>query len=156
MGKCSSFATNGRPIIQTNRAPLKRLHLRFHNPPTTQTRAPPLGVGGVSVTPPIIWSPSANGREKKEEEREGKGERMGGRLLLSAILILGSSFNWPPMYGMPTLLFFVWIGHCPIRRHISYFTTVSCRSEWRGGHPRLSNFSRCRHFKASRQIDVAT
>ena len=43
----------------------------------------------------------------REEEREGKGktERTGGRLLLSAILILGSSFNWPLMYDMPTLLF---------------------------------------------------
>ena len=37
--------------------------------------------------------------------REGKGktERTGGRLRLSAILILGSSFNWPLMYD--TLLF---------------------------------------------------
>ena len=48
------------------------------------------------------------GRGKEEEEREEEGtetERMGGRLLISAILILGSSFNWPPMYDMPTLLF---------------------------------------------------
>ena len=40
---------------------------------------------------------------KEEDEREGKGKTE--RLLLSAILILGSSFNWPLMYDMPTLLF---------------------------------------------------
>ena len=44
------------------------------------------------------------GKEEEGREEEGKTERTGGRLLLSAILIL-CSCNWPLMYDMPTLLF---------------------------------------------------
>ena len=70
------------------------------------------------------------GRGKEEEEREGKGktERTGGRLLLSAILILGSSFNWPLMYDMPTLLFLYAMAIVQFVVNISYFTAVLCRS----------------------------
>ena len=94
------------------------------------------------------------GRGKEEEEREEEGtetERMGGRLLISAILILGSSFNWPLMYDIPTLLFLY--AMAIVQFVVISVTLRRCHAVASGG---AHNFSRCRHFKASRQIDVAT
>ena len=48
-----------------------------------------------------------NGEEgERKRKKEGKTERTGGRLLLSAILILGSSYN--PLPAEPRVFFFPW------------------------------------------------